>query len=91
MGVLALFNHGINFLAPALWLALGLTLASRIFIRKRALAHTILAQAAILFGSCSSVLLLGLVVFGQDGKMLTYAALVGVSASVQSWMLRQGR
>ncbi len=91
MGVLALLNHVVNFLAPALWLALGLTLVSRLFIKKRASALTAKAQAAILFASLSAVLLLGLLVFGRDGKMLTYAALVLVGAGVKAWLLRQRR
>ena len=88
MGLLALLNHGLNFLAPALWLALGLTLASRLFIRNRAAAPAVLAQLALLFVAGSAVLLLGLMVFGRDGKMLTYGALVLVSASTQGWLLR---
>ncbi len=88
MGALALLNHVFNFLAPALWLASGLTLMSRIFMRKQALALTLLAQAAILFASGCAVLLLGLLLLGRDGKMLTYLALVLVCASVQVWLLR---
>ncbi len=88
MGVLALLNHVLNFLAPALWLASGLTLMSRIFMKKQAPAHTLLAQAAILSAAGGAVLLLGLVLLGRDGKMLTYAALVLVCASVQVWLQR---
>ncbi|MBP9905408.1 MAG: hypothetical protein KBF66_07600 [Rhodoferax sp.] len=91
MGVLALFTHVINFLAPALWLALGLTLVSRIFMKKGALAQTPTAQIAIIFAACSGVLVTGLVVFGRDGKMLTYAALVLVGAGVQGWLQRGSR
>ena len=88
MGVLALLNHVLNFLAPALWLALGLTLMSRIFMKKQAPALTALAQAAILSAAGSAVLLLGLVLLGRDGKMLTYATLVLTCASVQVWLQR---
>jgi len=44
-----------------------------------------LVQASV----CAAVLLAGLVVWGRDGKMLTYAALVLASASVQ-WLLLHG-
>jgi len=88
MGALAMLNHALNFLAPALWLASGLTLMSRIFMKKRAPAHTPLAQVAILSAAGSGVLLLGLVLLGRDGKMSTYAALVLVCASVQVWLQR---
>jgi hypothetical protein len=89
MSVLALFNHALNFLAPALWLALLLPLASRIFIKKRAVAQTIRGQAALLFVVGVLVLLIGLVVFGRDGKMLTYLALVLASATAQ-WVIQKG-
>jgi hypothetical protein len=88
MGVLALLNHVLNFLAPALWLASGLTLMSRLFMKKQSLALTLLAQAAILSVAGSAVLLLGLVLLGRDGKMTTYVALVLVCASVQVWLQR---
>ena len=88
MGVLALLNHVLNFLAPALWLALGLTLTSRLFMKKRAPSVTPLAQTAILSAAGGGVLLVGLVLLGRDGKMLTYAALVLVCASVQAWLQR---
>ena len=91
MGAIALLNHALNFLAPALWLASGLTLASRIFMNKRATALTPFAQTAILFVAGSAVLLGGLLLFGHDGKMATYAALVLVCASLQVWLLRGAR
>jgi len=36
-----------------------------------------------------AVLVLGLIVQGQDGRMATYAALVGVSATLE-WALHRG-
>jgi hypothetical protein len=89
MSVFALFNHALNFLAPALWLALLLPLASRIFFKKRSAAHVIRGQVALIFVVGALVLLIGLVVFGHDGKMLTYLALVLAGASAQ-WLI-QGR
>jgi hypothetical protein len=89
MSVLALLNHALNFLAPALWLALLLPLASRIFFKKRAAAQVIRGQVALIFVVGALVLLIGLVVFGHDGKMLTYLALVLAGASAQ-WLI-QGR
>ena len=91
MGVLALLNHVLNFLAPALWLASGLTLMSRLFIKKQSPALTPLAQIAILSAAGGAVLLLGLVLLGRDGKMLTYVALVLVCASVQVRLQRGAR
>ena len=86
MGILALLNHTINFLAPAIWLATLLPLLARVFMKKRPAAHTLPAQVAILFVVCTAALAIGLVVFGRDGKMLTYLAMVLAGASCQWWM-----
>ena len=91
MGILALLNHAINFAAPALWLALLMPLLGRIFMKNRAVAHTPSAQVAILFGVGLLVLLLGLALFGRDGKMLTYLAVVIAIATSQWVMLKGGR
>jgi hypothetical protein len=89
MSVLALFNHALNFLAPALWLALLLPVASLIFMKNRPAALKIQAQAALLFVVGVVVLVIGLVVFGRDGKMLTYLALVLATATGQWAMQRR--
>ncbi len=82
MGFLAALNHVINFLAPALWIALLLPLLARFVIRNRSSAHTLTGLVALNFIVGCTVLVVGLVVFGRDGKMLTYLALVlGVASS----------
>jgi len=86
MGPLAILNHTINFLAPALWLAVLLPTLSRLFMGKRAVARTMANQIALHFVVGCIVLLVGLVLFGRDGKMLTYLALVLALASMQ-WLL----
>lgn len=86
MGFLALLNHAINFVAPAAWLALLMPLVSRIFMKKRPVAHTYKAQAAMYIVANMAVLLLGLVLFGHDGQMLTYLAMVLLSATV-AWVM----
>lgn len=48
-----------------------------------------LVQWAVLAGAGVLVLLGGLVVFGRDGKMWTYAALVLVQGSLVWWMRRR--
>lgn len=83
MSSLALLIHFGNFLAPALWLAVCLPLTGRIFKQKGRLALSLKAQIAAQFVACSSVLGIGLAVFGRDGKMLTYLALLLVAAIVQ--------
>lgn len=86
MGPLAILNHTINFLAPALWLAVLLPVLARVFMGKKAVARTMPNQVALHFAVGCIVLVVGLVLFGRDGKMLTYLALVLVLASMQ-WLL----
>lgn len=89
MGLLAALNHLLNFVAPAAAVALLLVAGARILMRKRPSALSWRAQAAIHFIVGCAVLVAGLVVFGRDGKMLTYAALVLACASSQ-WLLARG-
>ena len=88
-----LLDHILNFLAPAAALALLVVLLSRPFSRflasKKPLSQSIYAQAAIIFIVNVLVLAAGLVLFGNDGKMATYAALVLASAVCQ-WVLWRG-
>jgi hypothetical protein len=86
MDFLATINHTINFLAPALWLAVGLPVIARLVMRKRAVALALPKQVALHFIVGCVVLVAGLVLFGRDGKMLTYLALVLALASTQ-WLL----
>jgi len=89
MGFLAGFDHVINFLAPAIWLALLLPVLARFLIRNKPPALALKRLIALHFIVGSGVLLAGLVVFGRDGKMLTYLALVLVLASNQWFWSRR--
>jgi len=91
MGPLDLLNHLLNFMAPAAWVACVLGLLARFFIRKTPVAQSLQAQVAINFAVCLAVLVLGLLVFGRDGKMVTYAAMVVLGATSQWVMLRAWR
>jgi FtsH-binding integral membrane protein len=86
MGFLDAANHLLNFLAPAMAVALLVAMLAQIFKPNKPLAQYLIAQAAINFVACSAVLAAGLWFFGRDGKMATYVAMVLVSASVQ-WVL----
>lgn len=83
MGFFDLFFHLVNFVAPAIFIALVLALGGAIFMKKTAAAHGLLAQAAINCVVGCVVLGLGLWIFGNDGKMATYAALVLAVATSQ--------
>jgi len=89
MGLLTLLNHLINFAAPALWLALLLPWLARLLIRKRQSTYSLPAQIGFTFFAGLVILLLGLALFGQDGKMVTYLALV-VTAATSQWLMRKG-
>jgi hypothetical protein len=88
-----LTNHLLNFIAPAACVALLLVLLSRLsfglFKSKQPLAQAWWAQAAIIFIVGVAISTAGLMVFGRDGKMMTYAALV-LGAALCQWILVRG-
>ena len=89
MGPIDLLNHVLNFVVPALSVALVVVLLARIYMPNRPAAPAWWAQAAINFVVNVVVLLVGLWFFERDGKMATYAALVLACASCQ-WVLLRG-
>ena len=91
MDLLELLNHLLNFLAPALWMAVLVTLAARFLKKKGSVALSVWAQSAINFVVAGSVLGFGLWFFGRDGKMATYSAMALLCATSQWFMLRGWR
>jgi len=89
MGPLDLLNHLLNFAAPALVVGLLLAILAPVLYRKVPVAHSLRAQAAINFIAGLVALLVGLVFFGRDGKMATYAAMVLACAASQWWSMRR--
>jgi hypothetical protein len=83
MSLLALLNHLLNFVAPALAVGFLCALAGRVFGRRKAGVPAWWVQGAINFGVGTLVLLAGLVFSGRDGAMITYAALVLACATSQ--------
>ncbi len=90
MTALNLTNQLLNFMAPAAFVALMVVLFARLFSRflrsKRPAALSIIAQLAIVFIASVLLLLAGLVIFGRDGKMASYA-LLALGAATCQWML----
>ncbi len=88
-----LANHLLNFLAPAAVVALLLVSLTRPFSRllgaKTSAPTRWWTQFAIGFVVNLGVLTAGLLVFGHDGQMLTYAALV-LGAAICQWCLLRG-
>jgi hypothetical protein len=89
MDPLDILNHLLNFIAPAAALALALVLCGRFVGTKAAAVRSLWCQFAVVFAVGLAVLAAGLVLWGRDGKMLTYAALVVATATCQ-WLLLRG-
>ncbi|EXU81025.1 hypothetical protein AX13_12940 [Comamonas aquatica DA1877] len=89
MPVLDFLNHLLNFVAPAVFLALVLALGACVLWRKRAhlLPWYLMSAVNLLLGVL--VLALGVVLTGHDGRMGTYAVLVLAMGSCQ-WLMSQG-
>jgi len=88
-----LLNHLLNFAAPAAWVALLLVSATRLlpgFLgSRRPLAPSMASQMAVIFVVGLTILVVGLLVLGRDGKLVSYAALVAGAALCQ-WILLRG-
>ncbi|KQT08860.1 hypothetical protein [Ramlibacter sp. Leaf400] len=82
MGPLDFLPHLAAFLAPAVFLALILPAVSRLLLRTGA---GYWRQAIPVFLASVATLAGGLVWFGRDGKMATYAAVVLAAATAQ-WL-----
>jgi hypothetical protein len=89
MSTLDLLNHMLNFAAPAPAVALLLALASRFVLARRARAYGLGVQVLVNALAGLAALLGGLVLFGNDGKMASYGALVLACASSQWWLSRR--
>ena len=81
--------HLLNFAAPALALATGVTLGAHIFRKKGPPALALPAQFTINLIVAAAALVLGLLLLGRDGKMATYAAMA-VACATSQWLLARG-
>jgi hypothetical protein len=91
MSLIDALIHLVNFVLPALGMALILPSLVRLlwFKRLRSVGWALMVKRVALMGVV--VLLAGLVLLGRDGAMLTYAALVLSSALVIWWTAFKGR
>ncbi len=85
-----LLNHLLNFIAPAFFVAVLVTLSARLFMKKRPVALSLRAQSAINFVVSLTALTVGLWIFGRDGKMATYTGMALLCATSQ-WVMLRGR
>jgi hypothetical protein len=86
LGALDAFWHLLNLLAPAVGLGLiAPTLAKLLW--RRALKRVSWLRLSLWVGSaCALVAIGGLIVFGHDGKMATYAAMTLACALTLWWI-----
>jgi len=89
MGLFDFLNHVQNFVAPAAWVVVLVTVVGRVFMKSRPVVTGFFAQAAINFVVSLGALVFGLWFFGHDGKMLSYTAMVLVCATSQ-WLMQRG-
>lgn len=92
MDALSLANHLLNFIAPALFVAFVLALLSALTSRNTPDGSRLRALwRSFCFDAAAGILALaaGLIAFGRDGKMLSYAALALACASSR-WLARRG-
>lgn len=89
-----LTDHLLNLLAPSAFVAMVLVLLGRLSRRyltsNKPLAQSLWAQAAIIFIVNALVTVIGLLFFGNDGKMATYTAVVFMGA-LTYWTVLRGR
>ena len=86
MDFFELFDHLLNFAAPALAVALLVTAAAPLVLPRTKAGPAWWVRLAINCAAGLAALGAGLWYFGRDGKMATYAALVFAVATVQ-WLV----
>jgi hypothetical protein len=85
MGPLDALWHVLNFFAPAFGVALCTSALAKLLWRRELAGASwarLFAWSAL---AGTLVLVAGLIVFGRDGRMATYGALVVVTALAQWW------
>lgn len=82
-------NHLLGFAAPALALAVLVAAGARMVLPRGAALVGWWGSVALNFLAGLGVLVAGLWVFGRDGKMATYAAMVVAVATCQ-WLAGRG-
>ena len=89
MWLFTILNHLFNFVLPACWIATVLLAVHRLVCKRTEQPLPWLRHWLVLFGSGVAVLLVGLIVFQRDGKMMSYVTLVLVMGIVQAWLARR--
>lgn len=91
MGILGWLDQLLNFALPGLVLAVWVPLSLRWTSLGRRAMVGLPAQMAVLAALNATVLVAGLLWFGQDGRMASYLAMVVASGSAAWLLLRAWR
>jgi len=85
MGPIDALIHLVNFFMPAVGVALFAAVATKLMWRSELEGVSVRRLAAWASAAGSAALIGGLVVFGRDGKMATYFAMVAACAIGLMW------
>lgn len=88
MNFLYFVNHFLNFFLPGIFVAFLLPFLHALFTRKLLVKNSlrsIKSQFITNLGFATATLIFGLVIFGRDGKMMTYLAMIIAVALAQVW------
>jgi hypothetical protein len=88
MNLLDLLLHLGSFILPALFMALALPFAAKLGRGRAIRTPRYRVQFALQLVCGLAVLIVGLVLTGDDGRMVTYGALIVVAGSLQALMRR---
>lgn len=86
MGPIDALWHVLNFVAPALGVGLVAPALAKLLWRRELKRVSWIRLSAWSVAGCAGMLVAGLVVFGHDGKMATYAAMVAACALALWWV-----
>lgn len=89
MGPIDAFWHLLNFFAPAVGVGLITSAFAKLLWRRELKAAGWIRLALWATAGCAFVLVAGLIVFGHDGKMATYAAMV-CACGLMLWLVGFG-
>ena len=86
MGPVDLLWHVLNFFAPAVGMGVIAPLLAKLLWRRALAGASWKRLVGGVTAALAAVLVVGLVVFGHDGKMATYGAMVLASALTLWWL-----
>lgn len=89
MDLFAILSHCLDFTAPAAFVAMVMAVSARWVLPGARMLPSFPRLAGACFLTGLAVLVAGLVVFGRDGKMLTYGAMV-LACGTLPWLLGRG-